>query len=349
MMTSHGIARFPASKQYRLRRTANQHLSFAHDLRDLGHELVVVPVLLQGRHAVLLDVFEDGLQLRVVFQIVELARLPEPRCLGLDGRVVHGNVLQVAAHDIARFLRCRLQVVGLHRELLAGVNEPDDEAAGALEGLALISSWRHDHGLLAVELRLGLQTPDDNHVSRRPRPGGARHSAPATHAGHATHAWHSSHRGPHGLRAASRLGELPQNLLILLPPLDGLHAVLLNIVEVLLHLRVLLELLHSGLDLNLPRFHGLFLRRIGHDILELGLNLLHVCRVLHVLLHLGLICDVQSAAGDGRLPRRRGGPEGHKAPRGRQAAAGSGHGDGAEGHEAAAGSAAGHRKGHLRM
>mmetsp|Transcript_96921 Transcript_96921/g.312388 ORF Transcript_96921/g.312388 Transcript_96921/m.312388 type:complete len:386 (+) Transcript_96921:2-1159(+) len=176
----HGIVRFPASKQHRLRRTETLHSSCAHDLRDLGHELVIVPVLLQGAHAVLLDVFEDRLQLRVVGQIVELARLAELRGLALDGRVVHGNILQVAAHDIVCFLRCCLQVVGLHRELFAAVNEPDDEAAGALQRLAFLSSWWHDHGLLAVELRLGLQAPDDDHISRRPSPWGAHHSATAT-------------------------------------------------------------------------------------------------------------------------------------------------------------------------
>mmetsp|Transcript_75337 Transcript_75337/g.189525 ORF Transcript_75337/g.189525 Transcript_75337/m.189525 type:complete len:323 (+) Transcript_75337:222-1190(+) len=258
------------------RPAAPTYSSRAHGLGDLGHELLVIPILLQRTHAVLLDVFKYRLELWIVLQVVQFPRLPQLCSLRLERRVVHGHVLQAAAHEVVGRLLRRPQIVRLDRELVARVHEAHDEPPRPLQGLSLLCRGWHNHGLLTVQLRLRLQAIDDNLIARLEGARCPRHRA-------ARHATRPRRLKAEGLRATRCLRELSQDALVLLVLLHRLHAILFHVLEEGLHLWVLLELLHATLDLLLPHLQSFFLLRISHDLIDVFLDLLHLLWVLHHL------------------------------------------------------------------
>mmetsp|Transcript_59688 Transcript_59688/g.82872 ORF Transcript_59688/g.82872 Transcript_59688/m.82872 type:complete len:266 (-) Transcript_59688:242-1039(-) len=256
------------------------HLA-THGLGNLGHQLFVAPILLQGGHAVLLDVLEDRLELRIVLEIVELSGLSELLRLGLESRVVDGHILEVALHQLlGLFLGCP-EVVRLHCILITTVDQSHNKPIGALQGLLLLCGRWHNHGLLAVQLGGFGQSKDDDLIAGLVA--GAGRSPHASHASHPRrHSTrrHSTHCLHPGLWSSRRLGELGKDPLVLLVLLHGFHAVLLDVLKEILELWIILQLRDSLLGhLGILLQSSLLLRVLHHGV-DFILELLHLLRIL---------------------------------------------------------------------
>mmetsp|Transcript_26900 Transcript_26900/g.64052 ORF Transcript_26900/g.64052 Transcript_26900/m.64052 type:complete len:264 (-) Transcript_26900:235-1026(-) len=254
------------------------HLA-THGLGNLGHQLFVAPILLQGGHSVLLDVLEDGLELRIVLKIVELSGLSELLRLGLESRVVDGHILEVAFHQLLGLLLGRPEVVRLHCILITSVDQPHNKPIGALQGFLLLCCRWHNHGLLAVQLGGFSQSKDDDLIAGLvARAGWSPHASHPRR--HSTTRRHSTHCLHPRLWPSRRLGELGQDPLVFLVLLHSIHAVLLDVLKEILELWVILQLgdrllRHLGILLQ-----SSLLLRVLHHRVDFLLELLHLLRIL---------------------------------------------------------------------